>query len=117
MALQQLSIIIAVTFLSYGLSKIFNLPVPYNVIGFIMLFLALWSGFIKEHHIDRASDFIIQHMALFFVVPVAGVMEHIELLKTQWVQIFVPLCASILLGLLVAGKVTEFFMEHGRKTS
>lgn len=117
MAVKQLSIIIAVIFLSYGLSEIFHLPIPYNVIGFILLFLALVSGVIKEQHIDTTSDFIIRYMALFFVVPIVGIMEHAELFKSQFVQIFLPLVISILLGVFAAAKVTELIIERGRKTN
>jgi holin-like protein len=112
---KQFSIILAVTFLSYELSSVFHIPIPYNVIGFIILFFALCSGIIKEHHIDRVCDFIIKYMALFFVVPIVGVIEYVDLFKTQFVEILLPLIVSILLGLFVAGKVTDFLVERGKQ--
>ena len=115
MAVKQFSIILAVTFVSWAVSEIVPLPVPHNVVGFMLLFFALLSGIIKEQQVDKVCDFILRYMALFFVVPIAGVIEYGDLLKDQFTEIFVPLGVSILLGFFAAGKVTQFIIHRGNR--
>jgi holin-like protein len=113
MILKQLIIILSALFAGHALSTAFHLPIPANVLGFALLFAALCIGFVKLHHVDRVSDFIIKYLAVFFVTPTIGIMQYFDLIGKQFFQIIVPLLVSILIGFFTAAKVTELCIRIG----
>ena len=115
MVVKQFFIILAALFLGYALSNSLNIPIPSNVLGFIILFIALCLGIIKVKQVEKISNFIIKYLSLFFVVPTVGIMVYFELIGQQFIKILVPLMASILLGFYVAAKVTELIINHEDK--
>lgn len=115
MILKQLFVILSAFFLGYALTIAFHLPVPANVLGFVILFAALCLGVVKLHHVDRVSDFIIQYLAVFFVTPTVGIIQYLDLIESQFFSIAVPLMASIIIGFFTAAKVTELFIRIGEK--
>ncbi len=115
--MNQLFIVLAMLFIGDFISKIFHLPIPSNVLGFALLFAALCGKIIKLHQVERISDFIINNLALFFVVPIVGVMVHRELIRDKFFYIFVPLAISVIAGFFVAAKVTELIIKRAEKKS
>lgn len=115
MVIKQFFIILSALFMGYVLSTALNLPIPSNVLGFLILFISLCIGVIKVKHVDKVSDFIIKYLSLFFVVPTVGIMVHFELISSQFVKILVPLMVSIILGYFVAAKVTEVCINFGQR--
>ncbi len=111
MIIKQVLIILSALFLGYAISAATHIPVPANVLGLMLLFLALLSGIIKLKDVQETAEFILKYLALFFVVPTVGIMVYFDLLTAEAVKIFVPLMLSIVLGLLVAGRVTQFFIR------
>ena len=111
MIVKQFAIVLAALFIGYGFSSGFHLPIPSNVLGFIILFLTLCLGVVKLKDVEDVSNFIIKYLSLFFIVPIVGVMVHFELISEQYIQIFVPMILSVLIGFFVAAKVTELFIN------
>jgi holin-like protein len=110
MILRQVFIILFALFLGNALSAVLHLPIPANVLGFVLLFAALCIGIVKLHHVDRVSDFIIKYLAVFFVTPTIGIMQYFDLIGKQFFHIVVPLLTSIFIGFFTAAKVTELFI-------
>jgi len=115
MILKQSFIILSAMFLGYAISIGLHLPIPANVVGFILLFAALCFGLVKLHQVDRVSDLIIKYLAVFFVVPSVGVMQYFDLIGKEFLQILLPLFFSIMIGFLTAAKVTEFSIRFSDK--
>ena len=101
-------------FFGWIASEYLNLPIPSNVVGFIIL-LALYFNIIKIKQVEKVSDFIIKYLALFFVVPVGGIIVHFKLIGSQLLQIIIPLLISLLIGLFVSAKVTELCIGFSEK--
>lgn len=115
MLIKQGFIILSMLFLGTVITKLFHLPIPSNVLGFAILFAALCGKVIKLHQVERLSDIITDNLALFFVVPIAGVIVHLELIKDQFADIFLPLAVSIIFGFFAAAKVTELLIRREEK--
>lgn len=115
MILKQLLIILSALFLGYALLTALHLPIPANVLGFVILFAALCLGVVKLHHVDRVSDAIIKYLAVFFVTPAVGVMQYFDLIGRQFYHIAVPLFVSIIIGFFTAAKVTDLFIRLGER--
>ncbi|WP_027399956.1 CidA/LrgA family protein [Anaerovorax odorimutans] len=115
MIVKQFFIILGSLFLGYLLSSLFHIPIPANVLGLVLLFLALCTGIVKIKQVEKISDFIITYLSVFFVVPTVGIMVHFNLIGHQLIKILVPLLVSIFIGLFAAGKVTEIFISLNEK--
>lgn len=115
MIVKQFFIVLAALFLGYAFSAALSIPIPANVLGFLILFFALCLKFVKVYHVDKISEFIINYLALFFVVPTVGIMVHFDLIGRQFLHILLPLLASIFMGYFTAAKVTELFIRLQEK--
>lgn len=107
MYIKQLFILLAALFIGFIASEGFGIPLPSNVIGLLLLLFALIIGLIKLKDVEDTADFIIKHLALFFVAPTVGLMLYFDLIKESFLQIALPLFGSIIIGFFVAGKVTQ----------
>lgn len=115
MVIKQCLIILVMFFLGTAIADLFHLPIPGNVLGFGLLFAALCGKAVKLHHVEKVSDHIVNNLALFFVVTIVGIMVHAELIEDQFVNIFLPLALSIVIGLFTAAKVTELLIRREKK--
>lgn len=104
---KQFTLIVGIMFIGKWLVEVTGIPMPANVLGMIILLLALMSGILKEKDVRETSNFIIDHLSLFFVVPSVGIILYLDLFTKSFFKLMVPLLGSILLGLFVCGKVVE----------
>lgn len=107
MYMKQFLTIIVMYALGYAVSEGFHLPLPANVLGLLFLLLALCFHIVRLEDVEQVADFIIGHLALFFVAPTVGTMLYFDLLSKSFLQIFVPLIAAVLVGFFVTGHVTQ----------
>lgn len=105
--IKQLFIFLSALFVGYIASEGLGIPIPSNVIGLLLLFFALLFGLIELKDVEDTADFIIKHLALFFVAPTVGLMLYFDLMRESFLQIAVPIFISILIGYFVAGRVTQ----------
>ncbi|NLK72516.1 MAG: CidA/LrgA family protein [Clostridiales bacterium] len=110
---KQFAIVFFILYLGYVIVSLLHLPIPANVVGMVLLLLALIAKIIKREDAEDVSAFIIQYLPVFFIAPSAGIMLYFDLFKKEFLAIFIPLLISIILGFLVAGKVTELLMKKG----
>lgn len=113
--LSQFGIILLITLLGEAIHALLPLPVPASVYGLVLLFVALMTGIIKLHQVEKAADLLIELMPLFFVPP--GVS-----LITSWADIsglIVPFAITVIVSTIVVmgvtGRVTQAVMHMGKE--
>lgn len=113
--LSQFGIILIISLIGEVLHAFLPLPVPASVYGLLLMLLALMTGIIKLHQVEKAADLMIELMPLFFVPP--GVS-----LITSWADIsglIVPFVITVLLStvavMVVTGRVTQAVMRKGKE--
>jgi holin-like protein len=111
MILKQFFIILVALFLGHSIVVVVNIPIPSNVVGLLILFIAMCVGIVKEKHVDKVSDFIIKYLAVFFVAPTVGIMQYFKLIGDKFFYIIVPLILSIIIGLFAAGATTQIIIR------
>ena len=98
----QLSIIFAVCLAGEFLSGIIPVTVPSSVMSMIILFVLLGCGIIKVYHIQSVSDFLLGHMAFFFVPAGVGLIDSFP----QFADKLLPLLAVCTINTLITFIVT-----------
>lgn len=88
-------------------SYFLRLPIPGNVIGFVLLLLALLAGIVKLSQVREAAYLLLDNLALFFIPAGVGMMQYFGLIRQQWLPITVGIFVSTILVLLVTGKVAQ----------
>ena len=109
--IKQFTRIMLLLFLGYCIEHFLNLTIPGTVIAMIVLFLALLTKKLKIEDVEAVSDFIVKNILLFYIVPAVGIMIYVNLILEEFIAIIIPLTVSILVGLFVAGKVTEILLK------
>lgn len=91
--------------LSYGL----HLPVAGNIIGMLLLFVALKQKWVKLSVIKPASDKLLEFLVLFFIPYGVGLMVYFDLVKAYWLPMTLAVIASTLLTLYVTALLLQKF--------
>mgnify|MGYP001298708617 CR=1 FL=1 len=84
-----------------------NVPLPANVIGMILLAVALFSGVVKLEWIDRSSGYLLRHMGLFFVPAIVGTIAFADKFRAHWLYVCLGVIPGTLLVMAAAGLVTK----------
>lgn len=109
--LKGLSIIFSCLLIGDSLSVLLHLPVPGNVIGLVLLTLALNRRMVRLDDVKPVADVLIKHLALLFVPPGVGLLLYFDVLRQEWLAIGVAFMLSTLLVLAVTGYVQQR-LEH-----
>ena len=93
----QIALLWAIYQVGNWVAETVHLPLPGNVLGMIILFLLLLTGIIRLPWIEEGADFLLKHLAFFFIPIAVGLMQWIGLFQLSGVQ----LLASIIMGTAV----------------
>lgn len=94
------------------LTLIPGLHIPASIWGMIILTLLLQSKVVKPSSIAPICKFLISNMAFFFVPPGVALMLYFDLIAAEWLPITVATVVSILLVLLVTGRLHQYIHQR-----
>ncbi|UOD34637.1 CidA/LrgA family protein [Deferribacteraceae bacterium V6Fe1] len=105
--IQGLTIIFLFLFLGDSITYLTKIPIPGNVIGMILLTISLKIEIIKLNSVKPAADILVKNMAFLFVPPGVGIMIYFDLIKTEFIPIFLSYIFSTLAVLYAVGKFQQ----------
>ncbi|WP_265165356.1 CidA/LrgA family protein [Salinimicrobium tongyeongense] len=86
---------------------LFKLPVAGNIIGMVLLFVALKYKWIALSTIKPASDKLLEFLVLFFIPYGVGLMIYFDLIKAYWLPLSIAVIASTLLTLYITAVILQ----------
>ncbi len=89
------------------ISLTFQLPLPGNIIGLILLYLALKSRLLQIEHVERGGKLLLLVMPLFFVPALSGIMDYTDFMRQSGLQVLVILVISSLLTLTGSAYIVD----------
>lgn len=110
------AILLGFNFLGVGLQQLLHLPIPGNVLGLILFIGSLFLKIIKLEWVEASAQFLLQHMAMFFVPLMVGTMVFLPILKQNALSIIVGLVGSSLITMAVTGWVTAYVARGKHQT-
>lgn len=85
----QLGLIIAICFAGEKLSEVLPIDIPSNICSMVLLLVFLISGVVRMDSIAEAADFLLDHMAVFFIPAAVAIMGSFDLLAGNIVKLVV----------------------------
>lgn len=107
-------IVILLAFYGVGVaaSKWLHIPLPGNLVGMLLLTLALCMGWVKMDWVEQAGSFLIRHMLLFFVPIIVGVASYLNVFTQNPLPIVLSMILGPLLVMLVTGVVVQGYLKR-----
>lgn len=106
--LRQMSLLLLLVFIGELLNKVFKIPVPGNIIGMILLLVALLTGIIKLHQIEEISKFLLDHLSFFFIPAGVGLLSVTGILQGSWHFILFICIFTTILVMSTTALVVQF---------
>ncbi len=100
---KQLVLIFLVSLSGEAISSVLPFPLPGSITALFLMLILLFSGIVKEEHIKETSSFFVDNITIFFIPACVGIIDHLELLKTSWLQILLIASISFLVTFAATG--------------
>ena len=110
----ELALIFGICLVGEGVAALLPVAFPASVISMVLLMVLLLTGVVKDRHIQRVSHFLVANMAFFFLPSFVGLLEHIELLKSQLVPLLLIIVLTTPVVYLVTGWTVRLLMLRYR---
>lgn len=110
----ELALIFGICLVGEGVAALLPVAFPASVISMVLLMVLLLTGVVKDRHIQTASHFLVANMAFFFLPSFVGLLEHIELLKSQLVPLLLIIVLTTPVVYLITGWTVRLLMLHHR---
>ncbi|WP_372920503.1 CidA/LrgA family protein [Salegentibacter sp.] len=93
------------------ISWLFQIPVAGNILGMLLIFIALKLKLIQLEDVKPASDKLIKYLVVFFIPYGVGLMVYFNMVAEFWLPITVAVVFSSILTLYI----TAVILEKSRK--
>lgn len=112
--LRELAIIFSFCILGELVKLFFNLSIPSNVIGMLLLLTALCTGIVKIHMIEKVSNLLLEHLPFLFIPAGVGLITCFETIRKNLLSFGVIIIISTIVVILVTGLTIEFLMRRSK---
>lgn len=110
--LRQLAVILFACFIGEILHAYLKLPIPGNVLGMLFLLFCLCTGIIKLEMVEEVSNFLLDHLAFFFLPAGVGLMTCFVILKGNWTAFISIIFISTIVVLAGTGITVQILMRR-----
>ena len=111
----ELAMIFGICLVGEGVAALLPVTFPASVISMVLLMVLLLTGVVKDRHIQKVSHFLVANMAFFFLPSFVGLLEHMELLKSQLVPLLLIVVLTTPVVYLVTGWTVQLFLRCCQK--
>jgi holin-like protein len=114
----QITGLILINKAGFYIVELFELRIPGNVLGMIILFVLLWTRVVRLEWFASAGDFLVKHLSFFFVPISVGLMTLGGLIAENGIQLAVILVLSAIIGMVFAGGTSHVLIKRkeGKET-
>ena len=89
-------------------------PIPGSVVGMLLLFVSLLLFKSPPKSIKQSAEFLLRHLSLLFVPAGVGLMLLFDLIKDQWLAMWVSMVLSTFISLVFTAWVMQLMVNHMR---
>ena len=104
-------IILSIYLIGELISKGFNLPLPGNIIGMIILLVLLCTKVIKVEKIESISTFFLDHLSFFFIPAGVGLISSFDSIKDSLIYILILCLITTAIVIIITGSVVQYIIR------
>lgn len=109
--LRETLIIVAIYLVGELISKNFDLSIPGNILGMLILLALLIFNIIDLKAIENISKFLLDHLAFFFIPAGVGLMNSVHLIKESWIPFLIITITTTFLIIIITGKTVVYIQR------
>ena len=94
---------------------VLGLPLPGGVLGMVVVLALLWSGRLEIGWLRRGMSSLLDHMVLFFVPAMMGVLHHRELFGAMGLKILAVIVINALAVMMTTFVAVEIVLIRRKK--
>lgn len=94
---------------------VLGVPLPGNVIGLILLLVALHMKWIRLKWIEETAQFLLKHLLLFFAPFIVGTMAFYPILRENWLPAGLGVTVGTLCVLAASGWTAVWLTRRKRE--
>ena len=111
--LRAFVVIVCFQFAGEALSRFAGLPVPGPVVGLALLVLAALAWPALQREVEEVADLLLRHLSLLFVPAGVGVLQYLDLLRSEWLTLLAVVVLSTALTLAVSALAFAAMTRRG----
>lgn len=96
------------------IAQTLHLPIPGNVIGLCLLFVALLTGVVKLSWLDLGGGILTKHLAFFFIPITVGLMGFGAIFASAGIVLAATILISGIVGLLASAFTAQLLAKRAR---
>ena len=108
-------IILGIYLVGEFFSTSLHLPIPGNILGMIILFILLYTKVVKVDNISTVTNFLLDHLAFFFIPAGVGLMNSMGIIKSTWWQLLVVCLSTTVIIIGVTGIVVQLISKRTKE--
>lgn len=112
--INQLGIILGITFLGELIHSIIPLPVPASIYGLIIMLLCLYTGAVKLDKVREAGNFLLEIMPLMFIPAAVSLLTSWKELKDIWFPVLMITVITTIIVMAVTGKTAQAIIKKDK---
>lgn len=109
---KEIFIIFGMYYLGEGMHRLFELSIPGNLLGMLLLCLALQFHIVQVKQIETVSRFFMNHLPFFFLPAGVGIVTAFALIREVWIELLVLCAISSIFTIAICGKVVQYLLER-----
>lgn len=109
--LNEFIIIFLINYIGIIISNIFNLPIPGTIMGMILFFILLYTGFLKTEKVENAVNALLLNMTILFLPPAVRILDSIHLLSGQFIKVLILIIFTTFITMGITGKIVQLMIE------
>ncbi|HEY5523825.1 MAG TPA: CidA/LrgA family protein [Clostridium sp.] len=108
-------IILGIYLLGEFISEVLSLPIPGNILGMIILLFLLCTKIIKLEQIETIANFLLDHLAFFFIPAGVALMTSVDIIKDSWLKLIVVCIATTIIIIASTGLIVQYITRKNNK--
>lgn len=108
-------IILGIYLLGEFISEVLSLPIPGNILGMIILLFLLCTKIIKLEQIETIANFLLDHLAFFFIPAGVALMTSVDIIKDSWLKLIVVCIATTIIVIASTGLIVQYITRKNNK--
>lgn len=109
--IKEFSIILGILLTGELIRYFFDLVLPGNVIGMLLLFLLLVMKVVKLESVEKVSNFLLNNLTIFFLPAGVGIMKYYNLLEGKVLEFILLVVVSTTLVMIFTGYSVELLQR------